>query len=147
MKYLLIFLVFSCCSHKPFIQVIDGDSIKIIKNNKILNIRLAHIDAPELKQSFGPESKKFLESLLKDTHFNIEITGKGAFGRSLGVIYIAGKNLNLEMVKNGYAWHYRKYSKSLIYYKYQELARQSNKGLWSRESPIEPWSFRKREPP
>lgn len=143
MKYLLLILLTSCCNTKPFIQVIDGDSVRIIKNGKVINVRLAHIDAPELKQNYGLHAKEYLQQRLINSNFTITYTGKGIYGRPLGIIYIGEENINLSLVKNGLAWHYKKYSKLMIYSNYQDIARKNRKGLWCEGITLEPWNYRK----
>ena len=69
-KYLItfVFLCFLGNSHARdsnlfefyVLNVVDGDTIKVKFENKIKKIRLSAIDAPEIKQNHGKESKKFL---------------------------------------------------------------------------------------
>ena len=42
------------------VRVTDGDTVKGKYANEFIKIRLAEIDAPELKQAFGIESKNCL---------------------------------------------------------------------------------------
>jgi endonuclease YncB( thermonuclease family) len=68
-----IFLFFLCNSHASdlnlfnffVLNVVDGDTIKVkLANNKIKKIRFSAIDAPEINQTHGIESKKFLFNLI-----------------------------------------------------------------------------------
>ena len=52
------------------LNVVDGDTIKVKFENKIKKIRLSAIDAPEIKQNHGKESKKFLSDLIKKKKLN-----------------------------------------------------------------------------
>ena len=49
------------------IKVTDGDTVKGKYTNELIKIRLAEIDAPELKQAFGIESKNCLKELIKQS--------------------------------------------------------------------------------
>jgi endonuclease YncB( thermonuclease family) len=66
------------------------------------------------------------------------------YGRILGTIYYQGKDINLQQVKDGYAWVYRHYSKKQDYIKEEEKARQERKGLWADKNPINPYDFRRK---
>ena len=61
--------------------------------------------------------------------------GLDRYGRTLGVVFLAGKNVNLEMVKAGYAEVYRgtdaKGFDSAPYWKAEGEARAAKKGMWA----------------
>jgi endonuclease YncB( thermonuclease family) len=59
------------------------------------------------------------------------------------VILQDGTNLNKELVKNGLAWHFKKYSKDNSYADLENEARASKVGLWADNNPIAPWTWRK----
>lgn len=126
------------------VRVIDGDTIEVLdsENNKI-RVRLFGIDAPEKKQSFGNKARGFLASLISGKEVQIFIMGEDRFKRNLGVIMSEGKDINKEMVKNGYAWAYSKYSKDYILD--QADAHAFKLGLWSEENPQSPAEFRKQK--
>lgn len=132
------------------ISIADGDTVKVLdaKNEKI-TIRLAYIDAPELKQPFGQKSKQHLGSLLFKKTVSLERVNKDQYGRLVARIWLDGQDVNLNMVQNGLAWHYQAYAKKqkdyALYAKAQWSAKQNKKGLWQDRMPIEPWNFRKTE--
>ena len=94
------------------IRVVDGDTVlaRTVDNKKI-RIRLSGIDAPEKKQAYGIESKKFLENLISSKIVKISISKKDKYKRYLGMIFLNKTNINLELVKSGNAWAYRGYLK------------------------------------
>ena len=55
------------------------------------------------------------------------------------------KDINLQQVKDGYAWVYKKYSNNQTYYKEETKAKESKKGLWIEKNAIAPWEFRKQK--
>ncbi len=56
-------------------------------------------------------------------------------------------NLNVQMVRDGYAWHYERYSgKCPIRHEFavaQELAPKEGLGIWN-GNPQPPWEFRRK---
>ena len=64
-------------------------------------------------------------------------------GRMIGeIINEEGINVNKEMVRLGYAWHFKKYSDDFSYDELEKEARNSRRGLWQDSNPIAPWDFR-----
>ena len=127
------------------VHVIDGDTIKI-GNEKI---RFSGIDAPELNQYCFKNEKKILggvlakKALLKKIGNKIPkcvIEGKDIYKRILAECFVNEKSLSKFLVRNGYAFAYRKYSKKFI--QDEEFARKNKLGLWSMKFDY-PWEFRK----
>ena len=158
MKYYLIICLFVVsCIHsgnpktklsnqsRKVIAVKDGDTIEILtSSNETITIRLNEIDCPEKKQAFGQKAKQFTSDFCFGK--NVEIVGhkKDRYGRTIAfVIDENGRNLNEELVKNGFAWQYVKYSKSERLFMLEQEARKNKLGLWIDENPIAPWEFRK----
>jgi micrococcal nuclease len=74
--------------------------------------------------------------------------GQDIYGRTLGVVYISGKNVSLEMIKIGYAEVYRGSPAagfdSAPYWKAEEEARTAKKGMWSQgDKYVSPSEWRK----
>lgn len=125
----------------------DGDTINVTTyNNKKIQIRLFGIDAPELKQPFGEESRLCLEKLIKNKNISYIPRDKNKstdrYGRTVAVIFKGDMNINLEMVKNGCAWNYMHYNKSLYTIFAQITAKNGKKGLWADTNPQAPWEYR-----
>ncbi len=127
------------------IQVIDGDTIRAEARGKELKIRLVEIDAPEINQPFGTQSKNFLNRLLYEKKVTLISKGEDRYGRILGKIYADGKSANMLMIKSGFAWVYDRYVQDLSLYRYQDQAKAENLGLWQAENPIAPWVWRKQK--
>ena len=123
----------------------DGDTFVLLKDGQELVIRFEHIDCPEKKQPFGKVAKKFVS----DKCFGKFVSLKGSlkpdrYNRIIAeVILEDGVNLNQELIKNGIAWHFKKYSSSTKYAQLEENARKLKIGIWSNPNPIEPWNWRK----
>jgi endonuclease YncB( thermonuclease family) len=126
------------------VSVIDGDTIGVMHNGKEVRIRLAHIDCPEKKQPFGKKAKQFTSKLCFGKKVKIKVTEKDKYGRLIGEVYVGWANINKNLVKNGYAWWYRKYSKENSYEKLEKKAKINKLGIWSQKDYISPWDYRKR---
>ena len=127
------------------IDVHDGDTITVEDSfRNQVKVRLAKIDAPELNQESGRESRKHLCDLIEDATVRIERTGKDDYGRILAIVYDSdGYEVNLQMVKDGWAWHFKKYDQSYNYSQAEENAKWQLKGIWRYGTPTPPWEWRK----
>lgn len=123
------------------VSIHDGDTITVLSGKEQTKVRLYGIDAPEKKQDYGQRSKQFLANLIAGQMVEVEPKGKDRYKRTLGIIYYKGQDINAQMVKNGYAWAYVKYSK--IYVDQEKTARKNKLGLWQSSDPTPPWEWRK----
>ena len=139
----LVLATLSLLAHPAkVIKISDGDTITVLNNKEQTKVRLYGIDAPEKKQDYGQKSKQFLASLIAGQVVEVEPKGKDRYKRTLGIIYHKGQDINAQMVLNGYAWAYVKYSR--IYVNQEKLARENKRGLWQSSNPTPPWQWRKR---
>lgn len=123
------------------IKISDGDTITILQNKQQIKVRLYGIDAPEKKQDYGQRSKQFLASLIAGQVVEVEPKGEDRYKRTLGIIHYKGQDINAQIVLNGYAWAYVKYSR--IYVDQEKTARENKRGLWQSSDPTPPWEWRK----
>lgn len=127
------------------VKIIDGDTFDLLtKEKKILRIRLYGIDCPERKQDFYQSAKKALAGYIFNKEVEVSITGRDRNRRMIGMVFCNAQNINLAMIKDGYAWHYKKYSADTAFAKAEKQARAERKGLWSKSNAIAPWEFRKK---
>ena len=126
------------------VKVSDGDTITVLDSSKTQHkIRLQGIDAPEKKQAFGNASRKFLAGLVANREVRVAWSKRDRYQRILGTVFVDGKDVNLEMLKAGMAWHYKKYDSTPAYAQAESEARAAKRGLWQDKNPIEPEAFRK----
>lgn len=130
------------------IVVYDGDSLSIrTPEKKIYSIRLQGIDAPEGRQTFGQESREALRELLMDKDVDVLIYKKDLYDRYVGTVYLNGQDINLWLIENGMAWHYKKYADEQTsedrkkYSEAEETARSKRIGLWKEKDPTPPWDY------
>ena len=124
-------------------RVVDGDTVHVFDQDELYKIRLTEIDAPERDQPYGNNSTEYLKSLLKEGMVDVDISGTDRYGRKLGRLYWRGMDINRELVSAGYAWVYDQYVTDNSFYENQSKARNSKKGLWEDQNPLEPWNWRK----
>lgn len=127
------------------IKVTDGDTITLLTgNNRKIKVRLYGIDCPEKGQDYYAVAKNYLSSMAFDKMVKVEVINKDQYQRSVGVIRTNNNiNLNLAMLKQGLAWHYKQYDKSQIYANAETEAKQSKLNIWSTKNPQAPWLYRK----
>ncbi len=124
----------------------DGDSLTVVANSKKDTIRLLDIDAPELKQPYGPQAKALLTQLVQGKEVWIDYNAVDQNGRLLAEVTLPdGRSVNRELVARGMAWHFVKYSKSQFLTWLEKQARNRKLGLWREKAPVSPWEFRRIE--
>lgn len=130
-------------------SVHDGDTLTLQSGAEQKKIRLAGIDAPELKQPFGPESRDALRQSVLNQAVNIDTTKQDRYGRAVGKVLLNGEDVNLNQVSAGLAWVYTDYIKELSvedrqqYRAAETAANDAHIGLWQDEQPVAPWTYRK----
>lgn len=123
-------------------RVYDGDTVKAVGHDIEIKVRLVSIDAPETKkgkhkpgQPFGQKAKKFLAGMVLNKIVDIKGYGLGRYNRILGVIFVDGKNVNLELVKAGLAEVYRGKPPRVFdlkpYLQAEAEAKKAKRGMWS----------------
>lgn len=119
-----------------YVKVVDGDSLEIDGRR----VRLIDIDAPEYKQYCfdangekyycGKISRKYLEDILKKANYDVycDVQGIDTYKRELAECFVEGKNINLLMIRAGWAVAYRAEKKE--YWDAEKKARKQKKGVW-----------------
>jgi endonuclease YncB( thermonuclease family) len=127
------------------VSVTDGDTIKVLTPERHIEIlRLQGIDCPEKSQAFGMRAKQFTAGLVFNKDVLVEPLGHDRYGRIIADVRLKdGTSVEYALVKNGYAWWYRKYSNDPRLANFEEQARKGHFGLWSDPHAEAPWDFRK----
>jgi endonuclease YncB( thermonuclease family) len=128
------------------IVVIDGDTVMVLREGQKMKIRLANIDAPEKAQPFGKQSRDSLLEMVGKKQVQIDSQAVDQYGRLVGLISVAGLNVNEEQVRRGMAWEYSHFHRDETYRALQNEARQAKRGLWTQYNPQAPWQWRKLHP-
>ncbi|MEO8278710.1 MAG: thermonuclease family protein [Ideonella sp.] len=133
-------------------RIQDGDSVVVQQGERTIVIRLAGIDAPELAQPFGRESRQQLKLCSFGRIVVVETRGVDRHGRVLGTLEADGVDCGLEQLRTGSAWHYRYFADEQSvalrnqYASAERNARQRRIGLWEQPDPTPPWRFRQGNP-
>lgn len=128
-----------------YVSSVDGDTVKVKKNGKVITLRLLLIDTPETKhprlgvQPYGKEASNKTKYLVsRGQKLSIEYD-KGAktdkYGRHLVYLYSNGKSVQKELLGSGlarvgYIYSQKQYLNN--YRTYERKAKISKKGIWSK---------------
>jgi micrococcal nuclease len=150
----------------PVIRVFDGDGFLTripIPNRGIeieAGVRLGFIDAPELEQPGGQEAREFLCNQINERWVDLVVLMKMDTGQSVdrhqrivAVPYLwqdhdqrqempAWRNIELEMILNGWAWVLDRYEPPEHYFDALEDAQRNRRGIWARDDNVHPWQFK-----
>ena len=127
------------------VTVVDGDTIKLGD----VKIRFIGIDAPEINQTCvasegkvacGKISRDILITKVTNNKISCTDEGKDFYGRVLGECFVNGESLSRYLVREGFAFAYRKYSDKFI--SDEEYAKSNRLGMWSMKFQY-PWDYRK----
>ena len=153
MKHIIIMLLALSLHAQEFeaevVAVMDGDTIKVLTSDKReIKIRFEHIDAPEKKQDYGQVCKQMLSDMIFGKTVYVRSQKRpDRYGRMIAEVFMceaSKESVNMALVRQGCAWHYKAFSKDSTYAEAERIARESRAGLWKDESPVEPWNWRKR---
>jgi endonuclease YncB( thermonuclease family) len=127
----------------------DGDTLTVLDANRATHvIRLSGIDAPEKSQAFGQRSKQSLSQLTFGKNVALECGKEESYGRLVCKIILDDRDICLEQVKAGMAWHYKQFQDEQpaadrkSYAEAEDAARVARIGLWADAHPIPPWDYR-----
>ena len=141
---IISFLTFSQVKSQK-LKVVDGDTIYL--NGE--KIRFTGIDTPELKQTCikegvinpcGVIAKEILIKKINDNKVECISEGKDQYKRTLAECFVNNESLSSYLVRSGYAFAYRKYSKKFI--SDEDYAKANKIGMWSMKFDY-PWDYRK----
>jgi endonuclease YncB( thermonuclease family) len=128
----------------------DGDTFTIKTETSQHKVRLAGIDAPELDQPLGVESRDSLRKVVLHKLVLIETVKNDKYGRVIGKVTHDGLDVNLKQIQAGMAWVYKDYVKELskedkvLYFKSEVQSKAVGIGLWKDAVVVEPWIWRKK---
>ena len=150
-NFKLIFIILFLFSTKCFADIqtiiIDGDTIRIGEER----IRFSGIDAPEINQTCISEGVEVFcgqisKSLLVDKTSLEQVKciseGKDQYNRTLAECFVNDESLSRYLVRQGYAFAYRKYSKKFI--KDEDYAKEKKMGMWNMKF-LFPWDYRRKK--
>lgn len=121
------------------VGISDGDTITVMHDSRPEKVRLNAVDAPEKGQPFGEKARQFTARLAFGQEVIVRVVDHDRHGRTVAHVILAdGRSLNRELVRAGYAWWYRRYSKDLLLAELEARARATRAGLWADPDPVSP---------
>lgn len=95
------------------VSVHDGDTFTGINEaDEQLEVRLDAVDAPELGQPYGQASKKALADRIFGKSVTVITKNHDRYGRTIGLVLIDKRDVNLEIREVGAVWHYTAYDRN-----------------------------------
>ena len=139
----LALLLASSAAAEQVVRVKDGDSLVVASAGREVDVRLAGIDAPELRQPRGSEARAALESMVGGREVTLQLVGGDAYRRVVAHVLVDGVDVNAELVRRGLAWVPRRYSPEPALVRVEHEAQAAGRGLWADPQPTPPWVWRK----
>lgn len=129
------------------VSITDGDTFKALtQDSTLIKVRVANIDCPERKQPYSAKAKQFTSDQIFEKEVKLESFKKDRYGRLIcNIIYNDSLSLSKELLKNGMAWHYVKYSNDDSLQVLEDEAKYKKVGLWEDINAIAPWLWRSKK--
>ena len=143
---LIFFLITSFDVKSNKAKVVDGDTIHLDGQK----IRFSGIDTPEINQvcnkndeiiKCGILAKELLISMIGNNKVKCVNEGVDRYKRILAECFVNNQSLSKSLVREGFAFSYRKYSIKFI--EDEDYAKKNKKGMWSMAFEY-PWDYRKK---
>ncbi len=141
-------------------RVADGDTMTVRNlDGATHKIRMHAVDAPELNQAGGEQSRRWLTEQVLNKNVKIIVNNTDRYKRQVAKVVLPLKgcqqrlcdgetDINLKAIEAGHAWWYREFARSqssedrVLYEGAEDQARKARKGLWQQTAPLAPWQWR-----
>ena len=142
---LIISLLWCNVSFADNLKVVDGDTI-VLNGEKI---RFSGIDTPEINQTCKKDEEIIYCGIIAKNKLIEKIGNQipkclaestDRYNRIIAECFVKNESLSKYLVRNGYAFAYRKYSKKFIID--EDYAKKNELGLWQMKFQY-PWDYRK----
>lgn len=135
-------------------SIYDGDTFRVKCDGPEQKIRLCGIDAPEIKQSLGLESRNYLRSLVVEAKGQVIVIerDRDRYGRSVAEVLLESpsgeQSVQEEMLRAGFSYHYKQFSNSChnsdVFDTAEAIGRSQQRGVWKLQGGGQrPWDYRK----
>ena len=126
------------------VSVVDGDTLHVVDTAGVpLDVRLDGIDCPESGQPFGGVARRHLRAAAFDRFVEVRKVGMDSHGRVVARVRVDGRDLSVDLLQAGLAWHYTDYSRDAGLAAAERDARTAKRGLWSEPNALPPWVWRR----
>jgi endonuclease YncB( thermonuclease family) len=126
--------------------VTDGDTLWVRpeRGSPPRKLRLDGIDAPEICQAYGEESKAALVRRVLHRQVTVSTRATDDYNRALVTLRLDGEDVGGWMVTQGHAWSYQYRQDDGPYAAEEQIARRRAKGLFADAGAERPRAFRLR---
>jgi micrococcal nuclease len=146
MRILIGLLLVSASAHgAEVIEVHSGDTLTLVEHERTLTIHLASVDAPELDQPYGKESRKSLEELCKGKKASFQRQGTSPKGELRAAVICNGTDAGRAQLKRGLAWVRPHPDVDAAFTAIQDFVWRDKIGLWADADPVPPWEWAERK--
>jgi endonuclease YncB( thermonuclease family) len=126
------------------VAVIDGDTLEVRAEGQKLRVRIFGIDTPERGQPWSRKAREALARRLSGKEVRINEVETDDYGRLVGEVYADDVCVGCELVREGHAWVYRRYTQDPVLLALEAEARAQRRGLWAlpEAERTPPWEWR-----
>ena len=125
------------------VQVIDGDTCLVEdRDGRRHKVCLYGCDAPENGQPYFKDAREALYHRIYNKEVRFSPVETDAEGRVCANLYCGDRQVNLDLVREGYGWHYTGHEPIREFAEAERVARERHLGLWADRHPVEPWKYR-----
>jgi endonuclease YncB( thermonuclease family) len=120
-------------------SIYDGNTFGVKCDGREEKIRLCRIDAPEVKQLLGIESRNYLRSLVAQAKGQVIVVemDRDRYDRSVAEVLLdkpsGEQSVQEEMLRAGFAYHYKQFSgnchNSDVFDTAEEIGRSQQRGV------------------
>jgi endonuclease YncB( thermonuclease family) len=89
------------------VGITDGDTLTLLVDRAQHKIRLAQIDTPERAQPWGTRARQALSDKVFRKVVTVRVSDTDRYGRLIGEIWLGDRDINRELIREGYAWAYQ----------------------------------------
>jgi hypothetical protein len=109
-----------------------------------VRVRIFGIDAPERAQPWSARARQAVSALVFRREVRIVVRAVDRYERTVGEVFVAGVCVACELVREGHAWVYRKYTDDPVLLELEAEARTAAAGLWGlpESERVPPWDWR-----
>jgi endonuclease YncB( thermonuclease family) len=125
------------------VRIDDGDSVVVREANQPVRLRLDGVDAPEISQPFGSQSRDYLASLVLNKSVRVRVKGRAARGgESRARLELNGADVSALLLRDGMARYCSQHSEDAALRQAESDARKAGRGLWAAPETPTPWQHR-----
>ena len=130
-------------------KVVDGDTLHVqpAQGGASQKLRIKGIDAPEVCQAWGMQSREALARLVWGQRVTVQLNDVDDHGRWLAQVFVNGEDVGARLVAQGHAWSYQFRRDPGPYAFQQQQAAINRLGLFGQPQAMRPREFRQRHGP